>query len=48
MNKVNQRKTDRFEKVPVVNSAAAGIDVGSRFHFVATGQNKEDVKVFGV
>ena len=48
MNKVNQHKTDRFEKMPVVNSAAAGIDVGSRSHFVAIGQNKEDVKEFGV
>lgn len=48
MNKVNQHKTDRFEKMPVVNSAAAGIDVGSRSHFVAIGQNKDDVKEFGV
>ena len=48
MNKVNQPKTDRFEKMPVVHLAAAGIDVGSRSHFVAIGQNKEDVKEFGV
>ncbi len=48
MNKVNQHKTDRFEKMPVVNSAAAGIDVGSRSHFVAIGQNKDDLKEFGV
>lgn len=48
MNKVKQPKTDRFEKMPVVNLAAAGIDVGSTAHFVAIGQNKEDVKEFGV
>lgn len=34
--------------MPVVNLAAAGIDVGSRSHFVAIGQNTEDVKEFGV
>ena len=48
MNKVNQPKPDRFEKMPIVNLAAAGIDVGSGSHFVAIGQNKEDVKEFGV
>jgi hypothetical protein len=34
--------------MPVVNSAAAGLDVGSRSHFVAIGQNKDDVKEFCV
>jgi len=48
MNKVNQPKPDRFEKMPIVNLAAAGIDAGSGSHFVAIGQNKEDVKEFGV
>lgn len=32
----------------IVNPHAAGIDVGSRSHFVAVGQNKEDVREFGV
>jgi transposase len=32
----------------VINSRAAGIDVGSRFHMVAIDQNKENVKQFGV
>ena len=32
----------------IVNSHAAGIDVGSRSHFVAIGQDKEDVREFGV
>ena len=32
----------------IVNPHAAGIDVGSRSHFVAIGQEKEDVKEFGV
>jgi transposase len=32
----------------IVNPQAAGIDVGSRSHFVAVGQSKEDVREFGV
>jgi transposase len=48
MNKVKQPKADRFEKMPIVNFAAAGIDVGSSSHFVSIGQNKEDVREFGV
>lgn len=32
----------------VVHSNAAGIDIGSRSHWVAIGQNAEDVKEFGV
>jgi transposase len=35
-------------KMEVVNAHCAGIDIGSRSHFVAIGQNKEDVKEFGV
>ena len=48
MKKAKEQKTDRYEKMPVVNIAAAGIDVGSNSHFIAIGQNKEDVKEFGV
>jgi hypothetical protein len=48
MNKVKNKNENRFEKMPVVNLHAAGIDVGSRSHFVAVGQNKEDVKEYGV
>lgn len=32
----------------IINPHAAGIDVGSRSHFVATGQGKDDVREFGV
>lgn len=32
----------------VVNPNAAGIDVGSRSHWIAVGQNAQDVKEFGV
>jgi transposase len=32
----------------VINYNATGIDIESRTHFVAIGQNKEDVKEFGV
>jgi len=38
------------EQIPltVINPNAAGIDVGSRTHFVAVGQEQKDVKSFGV
>jgi transposase len=32
----------------IIHPNAAGIDIGSRSHFVAIGQNKEDVREFGV
>src|SRR3954454_5976408 len=32
----------------IINPNAAGIDVGSRSHFVAIGQGKDDVREFGV
>lgn len=32
----------------VVNPQAAGIDVGSRSHYVAIGQGDDEVKEFGV
>jgi len=32
----------------VVNTGAAGIDVGSRSHFVAVGQQSDDVREFGI
>lgn len=39
----------KFENLPVVNEYAAGIDVGSRSHYVAVGQDPEkDVCEFGV
>ncbi len=41
------KKQKDFEKMPVVNARVAGIDVGSRSHFVAVGQAKEDVREFG-
>lgn len=34
--------------MPVVNAQAAGIDVGSRSHYLAVGQRPEDVYEFGV
>jgi len=34
--------------IPVVNEHAAGIDIGSRSHFVAVGQALDDVREFGV
>lgn len=35
-------------KMKIINPNAAGIDIGSRSHYVAIGQNEEDVKEFGV
>ena len=32
----------------IINTRCAGIDVGSRFHMVAVGQTKENVRQFGV
>lgn len=32
----------------VLNPNACGIDVGSKFHYVATGQGNDEVKRFGV
>jgi len=48
MRKAKKNVEDRFEKMPIVHPFAAGIDVGSRSHFVAVGQRKEDVKEYGV
>lgn len=38
----------KTEALPVVNPHAAGIDIGSRTHWVAVDQNKENVRSFGV
>lgn len=35
-------------EMEIINPNAAGIDIGSRSHFVAVGQGLEDVKEFGV
>lgn len=35
-------------KMEIVNPYCAGIDVGSRSHYVAVGQSLDDVKEFGV
>ena len=34
--------------LPILHPHAAGIDIGSRSHFVAIDQNKENVREFGV
>ena len=40
-------KNQKIE-MPVINSQAAGIDIGSRSHFVAIGQGQDQVREFGV
>ena len=39
---------DEVIKMEVVNPQAAGIDVGSRSHWVAVGQLEENVREYGV
>ncbi len=41
-------RKSKFDKMPIVNPNAAGIDIGSKFHMVAIGQTKEFVREFGV
>lgn len=43
-----KKKSKKSIKMEVVNPNAAGIDVGSRSHFVAIGQGIEHVREFGV
>jgi transposase len=38
----------KTEKMTIINHYAAGIDVGSKTHYVAVGQNDSEVKEFGV
>jgi hypothetical protein len=40
-------KAKKSERMSVVNPHAAGVDIGSKSHWVAIGQKKEDVKEFG-
>jgi hypothetical protein len=35
-------------EMDVINTHCAGIDIGSRFHFVAVGQRDDDVKEFSL
>lgn len=43
-----QYNKQKEASMPIVNSKAAGIDIGSRSHFIAVGQGKEDVREFSV
>ena len=45
---MTKSKEKIYQQMPVLNLHAAGIDVGSREHYVAVGQGKEHVKKFGV
>lgn len=42
------QKMKKKESMNVINPNAAGIDVGSKSHFVSIGQQAEDVKEYGV
>ena len=39
---------ENFKKMQILNPNAAGIDVGSRSHFVAIGQEDNEIKEFNV
>ena len=44
-------KTKEMEKkilLPVLNEHAAGIDIGSKSHFIAVGQLEDEIKEFSV
>jgi transposase len=43
-----KRKKQSHTLMPNINVHAAGIDIGSKSHFIAVGQNPEDVKEFGI
>lgn len=45
---MTKKKDKKYEQMPVLNTHAAGIDVGSRQHYVGIGQGKEHVRTFGV
>jgi transposase len=42
------KKEKKEASMPIINAYAAGIDVGSRSHFVCVGQGTDDVREFGV
>jgi len=44
----DNKKGTNYVSMPVINTHAAGIDVGSRSHFAAVGQELSDVREFGV
>lgn len=44
---MKQKESKTVDQMPIVNECAAGIDVGSTSHFVAIGQEKDQVKEFG-
>jgi transposase len=48
MNEINKKVTQNFARMDIIHPHAAGIDVGSRSHYVCIGQGKDDVKEFGV
>jgi hypothetical protein len=43
---MSKKKTKSFEQMEIVHPHAAGIDVGSRSHFVAIGQSPDHVQEF--
>ena len=48
MSKSKIGRPSKMSKLPIVNPSAGGIDLGSKFHVVAIGQQDEEVREFGV
>lgn len=49
MKEQADRQLVNYQKMPIIHQQVAGIDIGSKFHVVAVGDNaKTDVKEFGV
>ena len=42
------KKGKKVNELGLVHEHACGIDIGSKFHMVATGMQDKDVKKFGV
>src|SRR5680860_731337 len=42
------KNMENFKKMQILNPNAAGIDIGSRSHFVAVGQEENEIKEFNV
>ncbi len=42
------KEEEKKTTMPIINFNSAGIDVGSKSHFIAVGQSDEDVKEFDI
>ena len=45
---MKSKREKKVNELAIINEKACGIDIGSKFHMVATGMEDKDVKQFGV